>query len=71
MAGRLKSNEMTKWMPKIGGKYYTVINSHIEKGIRKRIWENSDLDFAYYKKGECFKSKSEAEFILKALGNAW
>lgn len=63
--------EEKKWMPKVGGKYYTVHNSHLSRGVRKNIWEGSELDYCIHKKGECFKTKKEAEFILKMFGKAW
>lgn len=64
--------EEKKWMPKIGGKYYIVVNNHVGgQGVRKKIWENSELDHCIHKKGECFKTKREATFVFKMFGKAW
>ena len=55
------------WKPKIGGKYYVIQSGHILKGVHKRTWENSEVDMAYWKSKNCYKSKLEADFIYKAF----
>jgi hypothetical protein len=60
-----------KWKPKIGAKYYQISSGHILKGVHKRIWEGSKLDEAYYKEGNCFRSRKEAEFIYKSFNGAF
>lgn len=60
-----------KWMPKIGGKYYTITNSNVGSGVHKHIWEGSKLDYARHETGDCFKSKKAANWTMKMFGDAW
>jgi len=68
----MEKENKESWMPKIGGKYYIIVNRHVGgRGVRKKIWDGGELDFAYYKQRNCFKSKKEAAFIFRAFGEAF
>jgi hypothetical protein len=57
-----KSIEEKKWMPKIGGKYWTVHRNHVGySGVKKEIWEGNEIDICLYKKGEVFKTKPQRQ----------
>ena len=62
---------MKTWKPKKGAKYYWIGSGHILKGVHKEIWSGSDVDESRHKKGECFRSRREAEWTDKQFNGIW
>lgn len=56
-----------KWKPEIGKKYYTIQPNGSSAWVYKHIWENNELDKCRLKDNNVFKTKAEAEFILKSM----
>lgn len=62
----MEKNETYK-PKKVGSKYYWIGSGHILNGVYKAIWENSDIDISRHKNSNCFRSRSEAEFVRKSF----
>lgn len=45
------------WKPKKDERYWTVEEDH----LLKDIWDNDMMDYSYFKLGNCFRTKEEAE----------
>lgn len=63
--------EKKVWKPKVGGTFYWIGSGHILKGVHKAIWEGSPSDESRYAKGECFRSRKEAEWVYKSFNGGW
>lgn len=56
---------MARWKPKVGEKYYIV--GTITCGVNYYIWDDEETDRGFYKIGNCFKTREEAERALEMV----
>ena len=51
---------MKNYKPKLGEKYWIVFVTDTIR-VNREDWDNYDVDREYYKIGNCFKTKKEAQ----------
>lgn len=52
------NKKVRRWKPKDGYNYYGITGDGIIKSI---VWNTDDVDYGYYKLGNCFKTEEEAQ----------
>jgi hypothetical protein len=61
-----------RWKPEHRARYFYVGGA--DKGVGDYIWHDDPIDNQYYKTGDCFKTKEEAErhkLRLESMANRW
>jgi len=53
-----------KWKPKVGDKYYHIINGIYGKGVSEKIYVRSNLDL-FFLNQKYFRTQNNAETELK------
>lgn len=59
--------EELRWKPIKGTKYFHILIAGGEALVDHYLWTNDDVDRNYYKLGNCFKTREEAEAKLKQI----